>query len=71
MTGGLLIPADKIATFGFTIDGNRGSGVQLRHNGLANIIFLDGHTEVCSKTRRKKLGVVQVYENDVTPVFLP
>jgi len=37
-------------------------GIIMRHSGLANILFLDGHVEACGPTRLKQAGIPSAYD---------
>ena len=51
-----------------TMDANNSYGVHMRHTGLANAWFVDGHVEACNKTRLKECGFTGAYEEDFTTV---
>jgi len=51
-----------------TMDANDWYGVHMRHIGLANAWFVDGHVEACNKTRLKECGFTGAYEEDFTTV---
>ncbi len=42
--------------------------IHLRHSGMANCWFADGHVEACDKSRLKECGVTTVLEKDYTEV---
>jgi prepilin-type N-terminal cleavage/methylation domain-containing protein/prepilin-type processing-associated H-X9-DG protein len=59
----------------FNLTGSTGYVIHLRHNGLANMIFADGHVAACDKAKIKeaalsggdlsKLAYIKVAEEDV------
>ena len=51
-------------------DNSTAYGIHIRHNGFANILFLDGHVEGCNKYRLKDLGAVFVIDKDLTHIDL-
>jgi prepilin-type N-terminal cleavage/methylation domain-containing protein/prepilin-type processing-associated H-X9-DG protein len=62
----------------FNLSGSTGYVIHLRHNGLANMIFADGHVAACDKAKIKeaalsdgdltKLAYIKVAEADTTVV---
>jgi prepilin-type processing-associated H-X9-DG protein/prepilin-type N-terminal cleavage/methylation domain-containing protein len=60
----------------FSLSGSTGSVIHLRHNGLANTVFADGHVAACDKAKIKQAAltelppstVIKVAEEDGTPV---
>jgi len=50
------IDSGMLQTYGALHDATDGSGIHLRHNGLANVGFADGHAESCTASRLKDVG---------------
>ena len=46
-------------------------GVHLRHNGLANVAFYDGHVEAASPKRLRELGFTQAVDGERKVINLP
>jgi prepilin-type N-terminal cleavage/methylation domain-containing protein/prepilin-type processing-associated H-X9-DG protein len=44
----------------FNFDSTSGSAIHLRHNGLANIVFADGHVAACDKAKIKEAALAEV-----------
>jgi prepilin-type N-terminal cleavage/methylation domain-containing protein/prepilin-type processing-associated H-X9-DG protein len=48
------------------LSGSTGGAIHLRHNGLANIVFADGHVAACDKAKIREAGLA---EAKVTSTF--
>jgi prepilin-type processing-associated H-X9-DG protein len=46
-------------------------GIHLRHNGLANVAFYDGHVEAASPKRLRELGFTQAVDGERKVINLP
>jgi prepilin-type processing-associated H-X9-DG protein len=53
----------------FNLSGGPGGVIHLRHNGLANIVFADGHVAACDKTRIKEAALAEVPSTTVIKVI--
>jgi prepilin-type processing-associated H-X9-DG protein len=45
--------------------------VHARHNGSANVLFLDGHAEGLKKPRLEFFGITALYGKDTIPSYFP
>ncbi len=50
---------------------SEGSGVHLRHNGRANVAFLDGHVEAADPLRLRRAGLVSGYDERENIIVFP
>ncbi len=57
----------QIYTFGFTYDWLEGR-IHLRHNGLANLAFADGHVAACDATKIKDAVLAEKPANSIIEV---
>lgn len=56
--------------YNFRLDGVKAGaeGVHLRHNGKANVGFLDGHVETLNPAGLRDIGIPSGYDSNVKPV---
>jgi prepilin-type processing-associated H-X9-DG protein len=52
----------------FNLSTGAGSGIHLRHNGLANIVFADGHVAACDKAKIKEAALAELPSSTVIKV---
>jgi prepilin-type processing-associated H-X9-DG protein len=52
----------------FNLSGSTGGMIHLRHNGLANVIFADGHVAACDKAKIKEAALAEAPANTMIKV---
>ncbi|MDD2709468.1 MAG: prepilin-type N-terminal cleavage/methylation domain-containing protein [Verrucomicrobiae bacterium] len=62
------VAAGKQRHVTLTVPTNAEGGVHMRHNGVANVLFLDGHVEACDAVRLKAVGFTGGFDKNLTLV---